>query len=160
MTPAVTVAKKAKIKFALHKYEHDPNAESYGGEAADKLGIPEDRVFKTLVASTSVRGRETLVVAVVPVGAMLDLKHLATAVGAKKAEMADMAEAERTTGYLVGGISPLGQKKRLPTVLDESASRFETVFVSAGRRGLEIELAPDDLRRLTDAILAPVATER
>ena len=156
MTPAVTVAKKAKIKFALHKYEHDPNAESYGGEAADKLGIPEDRVFKTLVASTSVRGRETLVVAVVPVGAMLDLKHLATAVGAKKAEMADMAEAERTTGYLVGGISPLGQKKRLPTVVDQSAAAFDSVFVSGGRRGLDIEIAPDDLIRLCGAGVAAI----
>lgn len=160
MTPAVTKAQKAKIKFTLHRYDHDPGAESYGGEAAEKLGLPEARVFKTLLASAAVKGRETLVVAVVPVGGMLDLKKLAAAVGAKKAEMADSAEAERATGYLVGGISPLGQKKRLPTVIDESASRFETVFVSAGRRGLEIELAPEDLRRLTDAIVAPIAAER
>ena len=160
MTPAVTTAQKAKIKFTLHHYEHDPGAESYGGEAAEKLGIPEDRVFKTLVASASVKGRDSLVVAVVPVGGMLDLKKLASAVGAKKAEMADMGDAERATGYLVGGISPLGQKKRLPTVIDDSASGFATVFVSAGRRGLEIELAPEDLRRLTDAILAPVAAQR
>ena len=157
MTPAVTMAQKAKIEFTLHRYEHDPGAESYGGEAAEKLGISEDRVFKTLVASAAVKGRDSLVVAVVPVGGMLDLKKLASAVGAKKAEMADSAAAERATGYLVGGISPLGQKKRLPTVIDESASRFETVFVSAGRRGLEIELAPENLRRLTAAVLAPIA---
>ncbi|MCG8508924.1 MAG: Cys-tRNA(Pro) deacylase [Rhodospirillales bacterium] len=159
MTPAVTAAKKARIAFTLHRYGHDPNAESYGGEAAEKLGLPEDRVFKTLIASASVRGKETLVVGVVPVGGLLDLKKLASALGAKKAEMADTREAERATGYLVGGISPLGQKRRLPMVLDDSAGRFETLFVSAGRRGLEIELAPGDLQKLTGAVQAPIAAE-
>jgi Cys-tRNA(Pro)/Cys-tRNA(Cys) deacylase len=159
MTPAVTAAKKAKVGFTLHRYEHDPNAESYGGEAAEKLNVPEDRVFKTLVASTSIGGSETMAVGVVPVGGLLDLKQLASALGGKKAEMADAKEAERATGYLVGGISPLGQKRRLPMVLDDSAGRFETIFVSAGRRGLEIELAPNDLQILTGAILAPIATD-
>lgn len=158
MTPAVTVAKKAGVRFTLHRYEHDPGAESYGGEAAEKLGLPEARVFKTLLATMSLAGRETLVVAIVPVGGMLDLKALAAALGGKKAEMADAAEAQRATGYLIGGISPLGQKRRLPTVLDETASQFETVFVSAGRRGLEIELAPGDLKRLTDATLTAIAS--
>jgi len=159
MTPAVTAAEKAGVKFTLHRYEHDAGAESYGGEAAEKLGLPEDRVFKTLLASMTVDGRHTLAVAVVPVSGMLDLKRLAAALGGKKAEMADVAEAQRATGYLVGGISPLGQKKRLPTVLDESALKLETVFVSAGRRGLEIELAPADLQRLTNAKVAAVGVE-
>lgn len=159
MTPAITTAKKAGITFAVHRYEHDPAAESFGGEAAEKLGLPPSRVFKTLLAQTTVDGRDTLVVAMVPVSGMLDLKHLAAALGAKKAVMADAADAERATGYLVGGISPLGQKKRLPAVLDESALAFETVFVSAGRRGLEIELAPADLRKLTGARTAAIAAE-
>ena len=111
MTPAVTMAKNAGVKYTLHRYEHDPGAESYGGEAAEKLNLPENRVFKTLLASMSLDGRETLVVGIVPVGAMLDLKGLASALGGKKAVMADAAEAQRATGFLVGGISPLGQKK-------------------------------------------------
>lgn len=159
MTPAVTLAEKAGIPFTLHRYEHDPDAASYGAEAAEKLNLPPERVFKTLIASTTVAGRDTLAVAVVPVGGQLDLKRFAAALGGKKAAMADVAEAQRCTGYLVGGISPLGQKRRLPTVLDHSVSRFPTVFVSAGRRGLEIELAPADLQRLTGATLAAIAAE-
>lgn len=157
MTPAVTMAEKAGIPFTLHRYEHDPDAPSFGTEAAEKLDLPAERVFKTLIASMAVAGRDTLVVAVVPVSGQLDLKHLAAALGGKKAAMADVAEAQRATGYLVGGISPLGQKRRLPAVIDESAMAFPTVFVSAGRRGLEIELAPADLQRLTNATVAPVA---
>jgi len=159
MTPAVTVAEKAGVSFTLHRYEHDPAAESYGAEAADKLNLPPERVFKTLIASVSVGGRDTLAVAVVPVARQLDLKRLAAAIGGKKAVMADVAEAQRATGYLVGGISPLGQKRRLPAVLDQSAAAFPTVFVSAGRRGLEIELRPADLQRLIGAKVAAVATE-
>lgn len=159
MTPAVTVAEKAGIRFVLHRYEHHPDAPSYGTEAAEKLNLPPERVFKTLIASTTMVGRDALVVAVVPVGGQLDLKRLASALGGKKAAMAEIAAAQRATGYLVGGISPLGQKRRLPTVLDRSASRFETIFVSAGRRGLEIELAPADLQRLTAAIVADIAAE-
>lgn len=157
MTPAVTVAEKAGISFTLHRYEHDPDAPSFGTEAAEKLNLPAERVFKTLIAAAAVGGRETLVVGVVPVSRQLDLKRLAAALGGKKAAMADVAEAQRATGYLVGGISPLGQKKRLPAVLDESAMKFPTIFVSAGRRGLEIELAPADLQRLTGAVVALVA---
>jgi Cys-tRNA(Pro)/Cys-tRNA(Cys) deacylase len=157
MTPAVTLAEKAGIRFTLHRYEHDPDAPSYGAEAAEKLNLPPERVFKTLVASMTMAGRDALVVAVVPVGGQLDLKRLATALGGKKAVMADIAAAQRATGYLVGGISPLGQKRQLTTVLDTSANRFETVFVSAGRRGLEIELASADLRRLTAAVVAEIA---
>ena len=154
MTPAVNAAKKAKVKYSIHQYEHDPASISYGSEAAEKLGLPETRVFKTLVVALD--GRE-LAVAVVPVASQLGLKQFARAVGAKKAAMADPADVERSTGYLLGGVSPLGQKKRLKTVLDASAWEFETIFVSAGRRGLEIELSPDDLRRLTNGLDAPIA---
>lgn len=159
MTPAVTLAQKAGIAFTLHRYEHDPDAPSFGTEAAEKLGLPAERVFKTLIASMTLTGRETLVVAVVPVSGQLDLKRLAAALGGKKAAMAEVAEAQRATGYLVGGISPLGQKRRLAAVIDDSASRFATIFVSAGRRGLEIELAAADLQRLTGATMAPVAAD-
>jgi len=159
MTPAVTVAEKAGIRFMLHRYEHDPVAPSYGAEAAEKLNLPPERVFKTLIASTTMAGRSALVVAVVPVAGQLDLKRLALALGGKKAAMAEIAEAQRATGYLVGGISPLGQKRRLPTVLDRSSGHFETIFISAGRRGLEIELAPADLQRLTAAVVADIAAE-
>ncbi|MCP2338267.1 Cys-tRNA(Pro) deacylase [Actinomadura rupiterrae] len=152
-TPATVAAANAKVEFRLHPYEVDPDAESYGAAAADALGIDHDRIFKTLLAE--VDGR--LTVGVVPVSASLDLKALASAAGGKKAQMADPQDAERATGYVVGGISPLGQRKRLPTVIDASVSALATVYVSAGRRGLQIELAPADLVRLTGARLAPIA---
>lgn len=154
MTPAIDTAKKAKISYVVHEYHHDPDAESYGLEAAEKLNTDPARVFKTLVVSD---GGKDLTVAVVPVEHQLDLKLLAKAVGAKKMAMADVKLVERTTGYVVGGVSPLGQKKRLRTVIDASAQEFETMFISAGRRGLEIELSPADLAALTGAIFAPVA---
>lgn len=152
-TPATVAAAKAGIEFTLHPYEADPHAESYGAAAADALGVSHDRLFKTLL--TEVDGE--LTVAVVPVAATLDLKALAVAGGGKKAQMADPATAERTTGYVVGGISPLGQRRRLPAVIDASVSGFATVYVSAGRRGLQIELPPDDLIRLTGAHTADIA---
>ena len=156
-TPATKAAAAAKVVHTLHEYAHDPAAPSYGTEAAEVLGIEAGRVHKTLVAAVDRAGRTELVVAVVPVDAQLDLKALAAAVGAKKAEMARPADAERTTGYVVGGISPLGQRKRLTTVIDADATSHPTMFVSAGRRGLEIELAAADLARLTGATFAPIA---
>ncbi|TDD83042.1 Cys-tRNA(Pro) deacylase [Actinomadura rubrisoli] len=152
-TPATVAAAKAGIDFTLHAYEADPNAGSYGEAAADALGIAHDRIFKTLLAE--VDGR--LTVGVVPVSSSLDLKALAAAAGGKKARMADPGDAERATGYVVGGISPLGQRRRLPTVVDASVSGLATVYVSAGRRGLQIELLPADLVRLTGAGLAAIA---
>lgn len=154
MTPAIIATKKAGIAHRIHEYAHDPNAESYGLEAADKLGVDPGRVFKTLVAELD-DGR--LAVGIVPVATSLNLKSLAAALGAKRAAMADMAKAERTTGYVAGGISPIGQKKRLPTVLDASAASYDTIYVSAGRRGLEIELVPNDLLQLTGGKLAEIA---
>jgi Cys-tRNA(Pro)/Cys-tRNA(Cys) deacylase len=147
-TPATRAAKAAGITYTLHEYDHDPRAASYAGEAAEVLGLDPRRVFKTLVVSVG----DDLAVAIVPAADQLDLK----AVG-KRAAMADMARAEKVTGYVAGGISPLGQRKRLPTFLDESASEHDTVFVSAGRRGLEIELAPADLVALTGADVRPLA---
>lgn len=145
-------ATRAGIEFALHRFSALPH-HHYGEAAAEALGVPPGRVFKTLVAD--VDGRPT--VAVVPVAGTLDLKALAAARGGKRAAMADPAAAERATGYVVGGISPLGQRKRLPTVVDASASAFPTIYVSAGRRGLEIELSPADLIRLTDGESARIA---
>jgi Cys-tRNA(Pro)/Cys-tRNA(Cys) deacylase len=142
MTPAVVAAERAGIPFTLHEYEHDPRAESYGLEAAEKTGVDSARVFKTLVVAQD----GALSVAIVPVAAQLDLRALG-----KRAALADRGAAERATGYVPGGISPLGQRKRLPTLLDESALQHETIYVSAGRRGLELELAPADLVRLTNA---------
>ncbi|MEV8342346.1 Cys-tRNA(Pro) deacylase [Streptomyces niveus] len=152
-TPATVALTTAKTEFTLHAYEHDPAAPSYGEEAAEALGVSADRVFKTLVADVD----GELTVAVVPVSGSLDLKALAAAVGGKRATMADPAAAERTTGYVRGGISPLGQRKRLRTVVDSSAESHPTVCVSAGRRGLEVELSPSDLTSLTSATLAPIA---
>ncbi len=154
MTPAINALKQAGVAFQLHEYEHDPANTAFGEEVVEKLGQEPARVFKTLVAAVDGRG---LVVAIVAVSASLDLKALAAATGGKRAVMADVAEAERATGYVAGGISPLGQRKRLPTVLDTGATEWPTVFVSAGRRGLQLELAPDDLRRLTSAVVAPIA---
>ncbi|KOV70919.1 Cys-tRNA(Pro) deacylase [Streptomyces sp. MMG1121] len=151
-TPATVALAAAGVGFTVHAYDHDPAHPSYGEEAAEAMGVSPDRVFKTLVADVD----GALTVAVVPVSGSLDLKALAAAVGGKRATMADPALAERTTGYVRGGISPLGQRKQLPTVLDESAEAHETICVSAGRRGLEVELAPADLAQLTNAVPAPI----
>ncbi|MFL6117057.1 MAG: Cys-tRNA(Pro) deacylase [Catenulispora sp.] len=151
-TPATAVLSRAGADFTVHTYDHDPAAASYGKEAADLLGVEPERVFKTLVAEVD----GTLTVAVVPVAGSLDLKALAGAVGGKKAAMADPAAVTRTTGYVLGGVSPLGQRKQLPTVIDETALLFDTVFCSAGKRGMEIEVAPGDLVRLTDAVTAAI----
>jgi Cys-tRNA(Pro)/Cys-tRNA(Cys) deacylase len=153
MTPGILAAQRARVAFTVHEYEHDPAAESYGNEAVEKTGANPDQVFKTLVVSLD--GKD-LAVAVVPVSAMLSLKLIARAAGAKKAAMADKQLVQRTTGYVLGGVSPLGQKKRLKTFIDDSARNFATLFVSAGKRGLEIELAPEDLSRLTGATFAPL----
>ena len=152
-TPATVALVAAGIAFTEHPYAHDPAAASFGLEAAEALGIEPERVYKTLLAD--VDGR--LVVGVVPVTGKLDLKALAAAVGGKKAAMADPAVAERRTGYVVGGISPIGQKAAHPTVLDETVELWDTVFVSGGRRGFDIELAPADLVRITGAVIAAIA---
>lgn len=149
-TPAIALVARRKVAYRVHEYAHDPRSSSYGAEAAEALGVAPERVFKTLVAEVD----GTLTVAVVPVSASLDLKALAAAVGGKRATMADPVAAERATGYVRGGISPLGQRKRLPTVLDASVSAFDTVYFSAGRRGLELELAPGDLVGLTGGVVA------
>ena len=153
MTPAIDLLKKACAAHSVHSYSHDPKAPSYGLEAAEKLGLEPARVFKTLLAASE---KGELLVAVVPVAGTLDLKALAAAAGVKKADMADPAAAQRATGYLVGGISPLGQKKRLRTFIDESARAHPTVFVSAGRRGLEVELAAEVLAEHTRASFAAI----
>jgi Cys-tRNA(Pro)/Cys-tRNA(Cys) deacylase len=152
-TTATAALERAKIPFTVHEYAHDPRAESYGREASEALGVAPGRVFKTLVAEVD----GALVTGVVPVEGQLDLKALAAACGGKKAAMADVTAAERATGYVAGGISPVGQRKRLRVVVDESAIGFETVFCSAGRRGLEIELAPADLVRAVGASVAGIA---
>jgi Cys-tRNA(Pro)/Cys-tRNA(Cys) deacylase len=152
-TPALLVLQNAGVAHVAHPYEHDPaSTVGYGLEAAAVLGVSPDRVFKTLVADVD----GALVCAIVPVESQLDLKALAKAVGGKRAAMADAARAERATGYVVGGISPLGQRQSLVTVLDRTAHEHRTIFVSGGRRGLDVELAPADLVRLTDARVEPV----
>ena len=156
MTPGINVAKKAKIAYKIHEYSHDPASESYGLEAAEKMGVPAERVFKTLVVSLD---NKDLAVAVVPVSSMLSMKLIAKAAGSKKAGMAAASDVERSTGYVLGGVSPLGQKKRLKTVIDASAGSFPTIFVSAGRRGLEIELSPHDLRNLTNGSFAAICQQ-
>ena len=152
-TPATLALASAGIAFTARPYAHDPTAASYGLEAAEALGVDPGRVFKTLL----VEGDNGLAVGIVPVDRQLDLKALATALGVKRVQMADPRAAERVTGYVVGGISPVGQKRRLSTVLDDSADTYETVLVSGGRRGFDIELKPADLRAATDATLAPIA---
>jgi Cys-tRNA(Pro)/Cys-tRNA(Cys) deacylase len=155
-TTATAALERAKIPFTVHEYEHDPRSDSYGMEASAALGLPPDRVFKTLVASVDGRA---LAVGVIPVHRHLDLKALAAAVGGKKAVMAVVADAERATGYVAGGISPVGQKKRLPVVVDASALELATMFCSGGRRGLEIELSPADLVRASGATVAAIAAD-
>lgn len=151
-TPATLLLSRQKVPHTVHEYAHDPRRTAFGEEAVAALGVDPARVFKTLVATVD----GTLAVGVVPVAGSLDLKALAAAVGGKRAAMADVGDAERATGYVRGGISPLGQRKRLPTAVDTSAMTFPTIFVSGGRRGLQVELAPADLVRLTDAVLAPI----
>ena len=151
-TTATVALERAGIPFTVHEYAHDPRHESYGQEASEALAVTADRVFKTLIATVD----GDLIVAVVPVEGQLDLKALAAAAGGKRAAMAEVAAAERATGYVAGGISPLGQRKRLPVVLDASAMTFSTVFCSGGRRGLEIELAPADLVRAANATVASI----
>lgn len=153
-TPATAALAAAGVPFVLHPYTHDPAAASYGAEAAEVLGVDPSRVFKTLMVE--VEGR--LAVGIVPVSGALDLKAFAAALGAKKAAMADPAAAQRRTGYVLGGISPLGQRLPSPTVLDASALALDTLLVSGGRRGLDIELAPADLVRLTDAVTASISS--
>ena len=154
-TPATVALTRAGVAFTVHAYEHDPAAPSYGLEAAEVLGLPPEQVFKTLLADVD----GALVVAIVPVAGKLDLKALAAAVGGKRAAMADPAAAERATGYVLGGISPLGQRRTLRTVLDESALAFDTVYVSGGRRGLDLGLSPADLVTQTRASTAAVARD-
>lgn len=151
-TPATVALARAHIAFTPHRYPHDAAAPNFGLEAAEKLRLDPARVFKTLLAEAD----GVLVVGIVPVTGQLDLKALAVAVGAKRATMADPKLAERKTGYVVGGISPIGQKSRLTTVLDASALRFDTIFVSGGRRGFDLELTPADLRQATGATVAPI----
>ncbi|RJO79938.1 Cys-tRNA(Pro) deacylase [Nocardia panacis] len=156
-TPAITALAKAGMPHRVHSYAHDPRAESFGAEAvaalAAELGVAPAQIFKTLIIEL---GTGSLAVAVLPVPNTLSLKAAAAALGAGKAAMAEKAKAERSTGYVLGGISPLGQRKRLPTVIDESALSWDRILCSAGKRGLEIEVAPADLIRLTDAVAAPV----
>ncbi len=152
-TPALVTLTRSGIEHTVHAYEHDPRTASYGLEAAEALGVDPDQVFKTLLADLD--GEQ--VVGIVPVTGSLDLKALATALGGKKAHMADPQRAQRATGYVLGGISPLGQKTRHRTVIDETAELWDTVFVSAGRRGLDVEVSPADLVSALDATVAPVA---
>ena len=151
-TPATTTLTRAKVAFEVHPYEHDPAAASYGLEAAAALSLPPGQVFKTLLVDSG----SGLGVGVVPVDRQLDLKAVAAALGWKKAAMADPASAQRSTGYVLGGISPVGQKRRLPTVVDRSATGFKRVYVSGGRRGLDISLSPADLVRVTGALVADI----
>jgi len=153
MTPAIIAAKKNKVSHKIHEYSHDESSQSYGLEAAEKMGVAAERIFKTLVVSLD---SKELVVGVIPVSSMLSMKLIAKATGAKKAAMADKSDVERSTGYVLGGVSPLGQKKRLRTIIDSSAESYSTIYVSAGRRGLEIELSPDDLSTLTRGTTAEI----
>lgn len=157
MTPAINAAKQAGIRFTLHDYQHDPSSASYGLEAAEKLGIQAARVFKTLVVTLNTG---ELAVGIVPVTSTLNMKQIAKALGAKKAAMAEAAAVQRSTGYVLGGVSPLGQKKRLNTVVDASAGDHSSIFVSAGRRGLDIELTPQDLVAMTRGSFAPIAQHK
>jgi Cys-tRNA(Pro)/Cys-tRNA(Cys) deacylase len=153
MTPAIELLKKQKITHVVHEYTHDPQHPSFGLEAAEKLGVPAEQVFKTLVVKLDTG---QLAVAVLPVHPMLSMKLLAKACGAKKAEMADKVAVQRSSGYVLGGVSPLAQKKRLSTIIDDSAKAYSTIFVSAGRRGLEIEITPHALLAITSGHFASI----
>ncbi len=154
MTPAVNILKKENIKHKVHSYDHDPKSNAYGEEAAEKLNISFDRLFKTLIVSVD---DKKLMTALVPVSKQLDLKKFVRATESKKAKMAEKQDVKKMTGYILGGVSPLGQKKKLVTVMDTSALNFDTIFVSAGRRGLQIEICPQDLASLTQAFLCEIS---
>jgi Cys-tRNA(Pro)/Cys-tRNA(Cys) deacylase len=155
-TPALTALARCGVVYQIHHVDHDPRVTAFGLEAAEALGVAAERVLKTLVCSVNAQ----LVVAVVPVTGELVLKALASTLGAKSADLADSAIAERATGYVVGGISPIGQRRLLPTVVDQSAAKWDTVFISGGRRGLEIELTPADLLAVTNGRLAAIGRPR
>ena len=155
MTPAVQLLKKQKIPFQLHEYEVEMNGSGYGNAVAGYLGVPEQQLFKTLIVSPDDQ-HSKLAMAIVPVAFNLNLKAAAKALGWKKAQLADQQKAQKATGYIVGGISPLGQKQRLPAVLDRSCENLETMFFSAGKRGLQIEMTPQALIKLTNAQLADI----
>lgn len=157
-TPALDILTAAGVAFTVHEYDHTAS-DHFGDETVAALGVTPERVFKTLIASITTSGKPELVVGLVPVSGQMDLKALAAAVGAKRADMADPAAAQRSSGYVVGGISPLGQRTRLRTVVDASAVTYETVLVSGGRRGLQVELAPADLVRLTDGKVAEIGRD-
>jgi Cys-tRNA(Pro)/Cys-tRNA(Cys) deacylase len=159
MTPAVRLLESAGIDYSIHEYERGEDLKDFGREAAEALGLPFDQVFKTLIVNLDRDygdKRPDLAVAVLPVSCLLSMKLVATALGAKRATMADQRAAERSSGYVVGGISPLGQKRVLPTVVDESAELFDEIYVSGGKRGMDVALRPGDLVRLLDATLAPI----
>ncbi|WP_028471353.1 Cys-tRNA(Pro) deacylase [Neptunomonas japonica] len=156
MTPAINIVKKAQVFYKLHEYQHNPSSSSYGEEAAELLNQDSAQVFKTLLVAVE-GDQKKLAVAVVPVSGQLNIKAMATALKVKKVVMAEVAAAERITGYIAGGISPLGQKRVLPTVIDESANSYESIFMSAGRRGLEIEMSAGDLAILTSARFANIS---
>lgn len=153
MTPAIRLLKKQKTPHTIHEYKHESSANSYGEEAAQKMGVEPQRVFKTLV----VQSEKVLAVGIVPVSSKLSLKNMAKVIGAKKVAMADPKDVENATGYILGGVSPLGQKKRLKTIINESAFEYESIFVSAGKRGLEVQLDPKDLQKLLQADKAEIA---
>ncbi|MGW9265291.1 Cys-tRNA(Pro) deacylase [Gordonia terrae] len=160
-TPAIAALERARIAHSVHRYAHDPRSEAYGAEAvaalADALGVRAEQIFKTLVIELSGGERSGLAVAVVPVPGKLSLKSAAAALSASKATMAEAKAVTRTTGYVLGGVSPVGQRTLLPTVIDSSATAFDKVLCSAGKRGLEIELAPADLVTITEAVVADIA---
>lgn len=157
MTPAIVALEAAGIAHTLHEYERGDSLHDFGAEAADALGLDSDQVYKTLVVTVVLDSRSTQATAIVPVSAKLNLKAAAKALGAKRADMCDPAVAERITGYIRGGISPFGQKKQLPTVIDETATMWECVYVSGGKRGLDISVDPNDLVAALNAAVAPIA---
>jgi Cys-tRNA(Pro)/Cys-tRNA(Cys) deacylase len=157
-TPAVVMLEAAGMPFHVHEFHHEAGEKNYGLVAAEALGVEPDRVFKTLVANLTVERGIEQVVGIVPVSGQLSMRELAAALGGKRAEMCPIDVAQRITGYVVGGISPFGQKKQLRTAIDETCILFDTIFVSGGRRGLDLEVAPDDLVRLLDAVVAPIGS--
>lgn len=159
-TPAIVMLEAAGVAFTVNEFHHEPGERNYGLVAAEGLGVEPDRVFKTLVASLTTDKGVEQVVGIVPVSGQLSLRELALALGGKRAEMCPVDLAQRLTGYVVGGISPFGQKKRLRTAIDETCVLFDTIFVSGGKRGLDIEIAPDALVTVLDAVVAPIAADR